>query len=168
MFCPIALAAIGRLPDTIHDRSVLISLRRRSPDDQITPLREREAKQDAAPLARRMAAWAKRYRELVDGSWPDMPDGLVDRPADVWEPLVALGDVAGGRWATLSRDAAVALDQEAPTPSHRQGVLLLNDIKAVFDDPTSTVVRDTAADGGRIRSVDLAARAGGPRRCSLG
>jgi hypothetical protein len=31
------------------------------------------------------------------GSWPEMPPGVTDRPADVWEPLLTVADAAGGR-----------------------------------------------------------------------
>ncbi|WP_374226445.1 DUF3631 domain-containing protein [Mycolicibacterium sp. PAM1] len=36
----------------------------------------------------------------------DMP--VEDRAADTWEPLVAIADAAGDRWAELARAACVA------------------------------------------------------------
>ena len=38
-----------------------------------------------------------------------MPDGIEDRDADVWEPLLAVADAAGGTWPSRARVAAVAL-----------------------------------------------------------
>ncbi|HZT88194.1 MAG TPA: hypothetical protein VFA12_09500 [Stellaceae bacterium] len=38
-WAPVALAAIGRLPGTIEDRSIRIGLRRRRPDETVEPLR---------------------------------------------------------------------------------------------------------------------------------
>jgi len=38
---------------------------------------------------------------------PDMP--VEDRPADTWEPLIAVADLAGGDWPARARKAA-------PTP----------------------------------------------------
>ena len=62
-----------------------------------------------------------------------MPDGVEDRAADVWEALLIVADLAGGDWPKLARDAAVtavtASQQRAPSI----GVLLLTDIKTVFD-----------------------------------
>lgn len=37
------------------------------------------------------------------GAWPDMPDGVTDRPADVWETLLAVVDAAGGTWPDRPR-----------------------------------------------------------------
>ena len=58
---------------------------------------------------------------------------LEDRVADTWEPLVAVADLAGGRWPGLARDAAVVLtadqDSEARTSD---GIRLLADIRAAF------------------------------------
>jgi Protein of unknown function (DUF3631) len=42
-------------------------------------------------------------------TWPEMPDGIEDRNADVWEALIAIADLAGGDWPERARRAAVAL-----------------------------------------------------------
>ena len=41
---------------------------------------------------------------------PEMPDGVVDRAADVWEPLIAIADSAGDQWPERARAAAVTLN----------------------------------------------------------
>ena len=38
-----------------------------------------------------------------------MPKALTNRAADIWEPLLALADLAGGHWPQLARQAAEAL-----------------------------------------------------------
>ena len=43
-------------------------------------------------------------RRLVEAD-PVMPDGITDRPADVWEPLLAVADAAGGDWPQTGRFA---------------------------------------------------------------
>jgi hypothetical protein len=65
---------------------------------------------------------------------PEMPPEIADRDADVWEPLLAIADMAGGDWPKAARVAAVTLvtDSKAGTPS--LGVRLLADIRAVFGD----------------------------------
>jgi hypothetical protein len=45
--------------------------------------------------------------------WPDMPPGVEDRDADVWEALLAVADLAGGHWPTTARKAAVTLVTES-------------------------------------------------------
>jgi putative DNA primase/helicase len=39
VWAPVALAAIGHLPGTVQDRSIIIRLRRRRPDENIEPIR---------------------------------------------------------------------------------------------------------------------------------
>lgn len=106
-FAPAAMAGIGTLPDTILDRSVIVPMQRRRPDEQVTSFRYRLAREEAAPLARRIGAWAARAGAQVEQIIPAMPIGLSDRPADVWEPLIALADAAGGTWPQQARTAAV-------------------------------------------------------------
>ena len=63
-----------------------------------------------------------------------LPKGIEDRDADVWEPLLAVAELAGGHWperARVAAVAAVAADGVKTTPS--PGIELLADIKAVFD-----------------------------------
>jgi hypothetical protein len=38
-----------------------------------------------------------------------MPAGLNDRATDIWEPLVAVADLASGNWPEVARQAAVSL-----------------------------------------------------------
>ena len=38
-WAPVAIAAIGRLPDTLQDRSVVLRMRRRKPEEHVEPLR---------------------------------------------------------------------------------------------------------------------------------
>ncbi|GAA3299756.1 hypothetical protein GCM10020295_38730 [Streptomyces cinereospinus] len=42
------------------------------------------------------STWAQSVRDQVDGVFPELPEGISDRPADVWEPLLAIADAAGG------------------------------------------------------------------------
>jgi hypothetical protein len=41
---------------------------------------------------------------------PDVPEGLGNRPAALWEPLFAIADAAGGPWPALARQACVDLE----------------------------------------------------------
>ena len=64
--------------------------------------------------------------------WPDMPVGIEDRDADVWEALLAVADPAGGEWPEIARAAALALvaDPDGKRPS--LGVRLLADLLGVY------------------------------------
>ena len=108
-FCPKAIAGIGTLPDTVADRSIPITLRRRLSDEPCERWRERDGHAEAAPLRDLLAAWGARALENLRDARPDLPSNLGDRQADVWEPLIAIADMAGDTWSTRARAAAVAL-----------------------------------------------------------
>jgi hypothetical protein len=139
VFAPVAMAGIGDcLPDTVIDRSVVIRMRRRSPGETIQPLRRRRAVIELAPLARRIAAWCHRTAEALDGVEPVMPLGITDRPADTWEPLLAMADAAGGDWPDRARAACVALNKVRVDSDDSIGVKLLADIRTVLADRMSS------------------------------
>ncbi len=84
------------------------------------------------PLAEQARRLVVRHRPLI--RWPDMPDGIEDRNADVWEPLLAVADLAGGDWPKRARVAAVTLVTAAADQKQRLGIQLLADLRTVFGD----------------------------------
>jgi hypothetical protein len=130
-YCALALAGLGGLPDTILTRSVVIRMKRRAPDEVIEPFRRRVHQPEGHAIRDRLAAWAA--NSGLAGQWPQMPPGIADRDADVWECLLMIADAAGADWPKLAREAAVALvaDTKAATPS--LGVRLLSDLRDIWD-----------------------------------
>lgn len=133
-YCAVALAGLDDLPDTIMTRSVVVRMRRRAPGETVEPWRLRINGPEAEQLRERMSAWAWSVAERVaDGTfWPEMPEGVHDRDADVWEALLAVADLAGGRWPADARAAAVALVAASKNRRPSMGVQLLADIRTVF------------------------------------
>jgi hypothetical protein len=131
-YCAVALAGLGGLPDTLLSRSVVIRMRRRAPDEPVVAFRRRQDADEGHALRDRLAVWADTIREKVTGSWPDLPEGIQDRDADVWEALLAVADVAGGHWPRRARSAAEALVAESKKSTPSLGVLLLADLRGVF------------------------------------
>jgi gluconate kinase len=66
--------------------------------------------------------------------WPELPLGIVDRPAEVWEPLIAIADMAGGEWPARARVACVELCKVAEDRRASLGVRLLSDLRIIFRD----------------------------------
>jgi Protein of unknown function (DUF3631) len=130
-YCAVALAGLDDLPDTIRTRSVIIRMRRRGPGERVEPWRHRNGRQ-AGPIAERLARWAETSADML--GWPDMPDGIEDRNADVWEALLAVADLAGGEWPEQARGAAVALVAVAADQRQSLGIQLLTDLRTVFGD----------------------------------
>ncbi len=152
-YCAVALGGLGDIPDTLLSRAVVIRMRRRSPEETVEPFRRRVHKHDGAVLHGQLAAWGESMVTALSSSWPDMPDGIADRDADVWEALLAVADAAGGTWPERARVAAVALVAAARVAPPSLGVRLLADLREVFGehDAMSTEAVLTA-----LRSMDEA------------
>ena len=141
-YCAVAMAGLGNLPDTILTRSVVIRMRRRAPTEHIEPYRRRIHAREGNDLRDRLTAWAEQF--TLAGNYPEMPDGVEDRPADVWEPLIAIADAAGERWSKRARVAAVALVAQSRETTPSLGVRLLADLRKIFGEstqlPTETIL----------------------------
>lgn len=132
-FAAAALAGIGDLPDTIIDRSIVVRMKRRALSEKVTPFRHREAHPEGEELHARLAAWAEEYLEQLTAARPEMPPGIVDRAADVWEPLLAIAEMAGPEWIAKARAAAVELNSDRAAADPSLGVQLLRDVHIVFE-----------------------------------
>ena len=151
-FFPKAFAGIagGKLPDTLHSRSVVVRLQRRRPEEPVERFLHHKADQDAAPLREALEQWALAHLNELAGREPDLPEVLGDRAQEVWLPLIAIADVAGDGWPVRARRAAVALSGPVATAGGEEshGVRLLGDIRAVFADelePAVILTRDLVA-----------------------
>jgi Protein of unknown function (DUF3631) len=132
-YCAVALAGLGWLPDTILSRSVIIRMRRRSPNEKVTAFRRRVYAKEGNSLRDRLAAWgASAITEMTEAR-PTMPDGIEDRNADVWEALLAIAEAAGEDWPARARGAAVALVAAAGEREPSLGIRLLSDLRDIFE-----------------------------------
>ncbi|HET8659376.1 MAG TPA: DUF3631 domain-containing protein [Micromonosporaceae bacterium] len=132
VFSPVALAGLaGNMPATILTRAVTIHMRRRASGEPVEPFEEQEAEQLAEPIRERLATWAAEVANTLATARPVMPNGVVDRAAEVWRALLAIADAAGQRWPDAGREACrhfVLTAAETPT----FGTRLLADLHAVF------------------------------------
>ena len=131
-----AIAMIGALPDTIADRSINVTMRRRRPDEKIEKLRV-DRTGSFNDLARRCARWSSDNMGRLKAADPSMPDSLHDRAADNWRPLLAIADAVGGKWPELARKAAVVLSGSDSADDDSAGVMLLTDIQTIFKEDGS-------------------------------
>jgi putative DNA primase/helicase len=146
-----AIALIGSLPDTLHDRAITVDLKRRLASEKVEPFRlDRAAHLEE--LARKAARWSQDNAERLTDADPAMPTNVINREADNWRPLLAIADAAGGEWPQRARKAAQA--------AHSTGMsddalleLLLSDIRDVFKEKAS---RDVLGKCEEIASADLA------------
>ncbi|MGC1890623.1 MAG: DUF3631 domain-containing protein, partial [Stellaceae bacterium] len=143
--CPMLLAGIGKLPDTVTDRSISIEMKRKRPTEKVKPLRARDGL-ELWDLGRKVARWATDNFDALRGARPGMPTQLQDRAADAWSPLLAIADLAGGRWPERARKAAGELSADGDDQGSIRADLLA-DIRAAF----------AARSVDRIASEDLVA-----------
>ncbi|MFE8960307.1 DUF3631 domain-containing protein [Streptomyces iakyrus] len=129
-YCAVAMAGLGSLPDTVLTRSVIVRMRKRAPNEKVEPYRQRIHEKQGHVLRDRLAKWADSVREQVTDAWPEMPEGVTDRPADVWEPLLAVADAAGSDWPARARAACLELVNAAHDNDESSlGVRLLTDLR---------------------------------------
>lgn len=133
-YAAVALAGLGDLPDTLLTRSVLVRMRRRAPSERVEPYRERDVREEAAALREQIERWSLQVTPTLVDARPGFPVEIADRDADVWEPLLAIADAAGGDWPNIARGAAVALVSAAKQRTPSLGIRLLADLRDVFRD----------------------------------
>ncbi|MGN7878563.1 DUF3631 domain-containing protein [Ensifer sp. 22460] len=133
-YCAVAMAGLGKLPDTILSRSVIVRMRKRAPNERIEPYRRRVHAPEGHELGERLARWAASVAAAAGSLIPEMPQGVVDRDADVWEPLLAVAELAGGGWPERARVAAVTLVTASKRDRGSLGVRLLSDIREIWNE----------------------------------
>ncbi len=131
-WCPKAVASIGKLPDTLQDRSIVIGMRRRSAQESVERMRFDKVRVELDPLRQKIARWALDHHAAIALADPDIPKGLDDRAADNWRPLFAIADAAGADWPTKARIAATALSGARGEDDESVRTMLLMDIQDIF------------------------------------
>jgi hypothetical protein len=133
-FAPVALAGLRHLPDTLASRTILIRMKKRKINEAVEQFRLRKVKPEADRLQLLIAKWCLSIAFIVRDAEPEMPDGIVDRTAECWEPLLALADAAGGGWPEKGRKAALHLSARGKDESLSEGVELLQHCQDAFED----------------------------------
>ena len=141
-WAPLLLAGIGRVPDTVLDRSVVIAMERKRKTDSVARLRRKDGA-DLQAVARQVARWVADNAEALGDIEPEAPPELNDRAQDAWDPLLAIAAVAGGSWPERARKAALALCGEAEAADEDLGTLLLTDLHALFYPPEGLEPQDS-------------------------
>jgi hypothetical protein len=122
-FAPLAVAAIGSMPLPLLHRAIIINMQRAG-GPALTRLDE---KSQVFPAARaEFQRWAETCTLAPD---PAMPSSLRNRAADNWRVLFAIADNLG--YGDAACAAAVTLT--ANRPDEDPGVVLLSDIRGIFD-----------------------------------
>ena len=162
-WAPTVIAGIGDPPATVIDRAIVIDLKRKLSTEKIAPLRERDGA-DLGVLRCKIARFVANIETELRAIEPKPPLPVdSDRARDMWEPLLAVADVAGGDWPARAREAGKALvdASEQGLGEGNVDVLLLSDIRDIFADgfpPERKADREGAGrpdDGPKLATKDL-------------
>lgn len=130
-WAPKAIALIGKLPATLHDRAIGIAMRRKFPTEKVEKLRADRI--DLKLLQQQCRRWALDNLEKLRAADPVMPEGLNDRAADNWRSLLAIAELAGEDWKEETL-AAIKTLAEGDDEHEESRVKLLADIRDIFTD----------------------------------
>lgn len=139
-FAPVAMAGNQpRLEEDVKSRTVTVLL---IPDRQGKVLESnwRLIEKDTRDLGAKLARWADSVRAAVADLHPDLPEGVVGREREVWQPLKMVAVAAGGQWPDIVDDLARedherrAQDVEDGLTYEPPAMVLLRDIRAIWPD----------------------------------
>src|ERR1043166_7998557 len=119
-WCPKVIATIGRLPDTLADRCIVIRMQRKPPREQCARLRDLNTED----LRRQCKRFILDHEPEIAAGRPSRLDSLDDRATDIWEPLFVLADIVGGDWPKKAREAAETLSVSTRDTSPITSLLL--------------------------------------------
>jgi hypothetical protein len=139
-------AMIGRPPETVFDRSIIISMKRKSPKEIKDKFESK--KKTCLHLRREVKQWCEANSDAFEAMLVAPLDVSNDRARDNYEPLLRIAACISDTIEKEARAASAAnvLLQQATDDSGEQ---LIGDIKRIFDD---------APDLKAISSADLAAK----------
>ncbi len=126
---PKAVAMIGTLPDTLHDRSVVISLRRKAPGETVSRIGV-DFENECSKLRQACRRWADDNMDILRKIKPFISTTNSDRVTDNWMPLLAIADVAGGDWPELMQKSMRGM---LDGTDDSIGPKLLYDIQDIFE-----------------------------------
>jgi hypothetical protein len=105
------IAGIGKQADTAEDRAVISALKRKLSTEKVKQLRAKDGA-DLVVLARKIARFVADNEVRLRTHEPVPLEIDNDRAKDVWEPLLAIAETAGGEWQNRARKAAKELSGE--------------------------------------------------------
>jgi putative DNA primase/helicase len=159
-FTPAALAGIAlfeELPRQLATRTLKVHLDRRRKDEPIEEFSLAPPDPKFERLRRQLVRWINDNRGRLQR--PMMPEGVINRDADNWRPLVAIADLVSPSWGERARELVRhAVGGRRDDGSTR--IMLLTDVRAAFgeiENGGSDEVVDREGERARITSEALCA-----------
>lgn len=125
-WCPKVIAMIGKVPDTIADRSIVVPMARKLTSETRAPL----AELNTTVIKAKCARFALDSGDAVAKHQKIRGQDLNDRAADTFDPLYVVARLAGPEWEQNLHAAAISLSHSANSRSVATELLLA--IHAIF------------------------------------
>lgn len=132
-WCPKAIALIGKLPETLEDRAIVLAMRRKTPEEKVERFRAKTVAGELEILRRQAARWVSDHLDVLREADPEVPEALNDRAQDNWRSLKAIADAAGGIWPKRARKAATVLSGKSNEEENSASGNLLSDLRGIFE-----------------------------------
>lgn len=142
VWAPKCIAMIGKLPDTLEDRALVVRLRRKQEGETVERFRA-DRVGEFKHFRQKAARWAADNHTSLHNSDPHVPDELNDRAQDNARAICAIADLAGGDWPQTIRAALIGSSAQADDEPQSAGVLLLRDIAEVLEAKRSERIGST-------------------------
>ena len=129
----VLLAGIGlesTLDPPVIDRSHVIHMRKAVKGDLEVRFDERKHLYGFKELGSKLLRWCLDNSVAIENSEPTLPGHLINRKADLWEPLFAIAEVAGG---SFPQRLARIVNEQPPERDESTAASLLRDIRRIHD-----------------------------------
>lgn len=133
IYCPKVIVLIGNLPDTIADRCIPITMRRRKSGEHVERFFYSQVSREAKRCQKRLQNWAKINRLKVKRCHRQDLEFLEDREAELWLPLFSVCRVIAPERLEELKTFALNISRRKQSEEPAEfGVLLLKDIREIF------------------------------------
>jgi hypothetical protein len=127
--------ATGGQLDTLLSRAVIIRMSAPPPGDDLPDVND--PAQHAESIAERgrklLAVWSLVNRGKLAAVQPEMPEGVRLRAAQIWRPLLAVAEIAGGEWPERAAAACAELTMARDATPADQADQLLDELAAMTE-----------------------------------
>ena len=132
-FAPCAIACIGKTPQTIADRSIIICMERKTKNEK----RERIISRKIRPITGLLKSKCLRYmqdnREQISAIYPELPEWLDSRAQDITEPLFAIASNISPEYLTqFTSSIKTLMKNRSNIDELSLKTMLLSDIRSIF------------------------------------
>lgn len=131
--CAAAMCGINlerKLPGPLLDRCHVVNMEKALPGDMEIQFDHRKHTRIFIELGRKLSRFVTDNKCLISDCQPGMPEGIVGRKADIWEPLLSIAEAAGGYWPTKLKECLLS---QPEIDDDSKGVQLLRDIRRIYD-----------------------------------